>query len=105
MDLGPAVLIRRAAVLSAAGLLAAACGSSGDGSSRGEDPGGAVVYVAVAVSDEVLRFDPETGALLSRISLDPRPSESDEPHGLAIAPDGRHWYATLAHGDPTLSKF
>ena len=66
---------------------------------------GAAVYVAVAVSDEVLRFDPETGALLSRISLDPRPSESDEPHGLAIAPDGRHWYATLAHGDPTLSKY
>ncbi len=63
------------------------------------------MYVAVAVSDEVLRFDPESGALLSRISLDPRPSESDEPHGLAVAPDGRHWYATLAHGDPTLSKF
>jgi YVTN family beta-propeller protein len=57
------------------------------------------------VSDEVLRFDPQTGALLSRIPLDPRPSESDEPHGLAIAPDGRHWYATLAHGEPTLSKF
>jgi len=85
--------------------MAAACGSGGDGPSRGEDPGGAAVYVAVAVSDEVLRFDPETGALLSRISLDPRPSESDEPHGLAIAPDGHHWYATLAHGDPTLSKF
>jgi YVTN family beta-propeller protein len=65
----------------------------------------AAVYVAVAVSDEVLRFDPETGALLARISLDPRPSESDEPHGLAVAPDGSHWYATLAHGEPTLSKF
>ena len=63
------------------------------------------MYVAVAVSDEVLRFDPETGDLLSRVSLDPRPSESDEPHGLAIAPDGGHWYATLAHGEPTLSKF
>ncbi len=63
------------------------------------------MYVAVAVSDEVLRFDPVSGALVSRVSLDPRPSESDEPHGLAVAPDGRTWYATLAHGDPTLSKF
>ncbi len=63
------------------------------------------MYVAVAVSDQVLRFDPVSGALLSRVSLDPRPSESDEPHGLAVAPDGRTWYATLAHGDPTLSKF
>lgn len=63
------------------------------------------MYVAVAVSDEVLRFDPRSGALLSRVSLDPRPSESDEPHGVAVAPDGRTWYVTLAHGDPTLSKF
>lgn len=103
MDAGTAVLIRHAAVLFAVGLTAAACG--GDGSSPVEDPTDAAVYVAVALSDEVLRFDPATGALLSRVSLDPRPSESDEPHGLAVTPDGSHWYATLAHGDPTLSKF
>lgn len=36
---------------------------------------------------------------------DPRPGELDEPHGVAVSPDGRHWYATLAHGEPTLWKF
>jgi DNA-binding beta-propeller fold protein YncE len=73
-------------------------------------PGGveradASLLVTVAVSDEVLRLDPETGAVLARIPVDPRPSESDEPHGVAVSPDGSHWYVTLAHGDPTLSKF
>jgi DNA-binding beta-propeller fold protein YncE len=70
-----------------------------------EESTDASVLVTVAVSDEVLRLDPETGAILARIRLDPRPSESDEPHGVVISPDGHHWYATLAHGEPTLSKF
>jgi DNA-binding beta-propeller fold protein YncE len=65
----------------------------------------AALLVTVALSDEVLRLDPENGAILSRTRVDPRPSESDEPHGVAVSPDGRHWYVTLAHGDPTLSKF
>ena len=103
MEAGPTILIRRVAVLYVVAAIAAGC--DGELASTGQGPGDAAVYVAVAVSDEVLRFDPENGELLSRISLDPRPSESDEPHGLAIAPDGRHWYATLAHGEPTLSKF
>lgn len=63
------------------------------------------LFVTVAVSDQVLRLDPETGAVLARIPLDPRPSESDEPHGVTVSSDGSHWYATLAHGEPTLSKF
>ncbi len=73
----------------------------------GNDPSvaGASVLVTVAVSDEVLRLDAETGAIQARTPIDPRPSESDEPHGVAVSPDGDHWYVTLAHGDPTLSKY
>jgi YVTN family beta-propeller protein len=78
-----------------------AVGPDGDAPSSEE----AALFVTVAVSDEVLRLDPGTGALVSRIPLDPRPSESDEPHGVAVSPAGDYWYATLAHGDPTLSKF
>lgn len=63
------------------------------------------LLVTVAVADVVLRLDPETGAVLERIPVDPRPTESDEPHGVAVSPDGDHWYVTLAHGDPSLSKF
>ena len=29
----------------------------------------------------------------------------DEPHAVAISPDGRHWYVSVAHGEPTLWKF
>jgi len=78
---------------------------AGDPAGTGADGAVAALLVTVAVSDEVLRLDPRTGAVLARIPLDPRPSESDEPHGVAIAPGGDHWYATLAHGEPTLSKF
>ena len=85
-------------------------GCSDGGAERGaeqEAPEAAAadLFVTVAVSDRVLRLDPQSGAVLARIPLDPRPSESDEPHGVAISPGGEHWYATLAHGEPTLSKF
>ncbi|MCL7957892.1 MAG: lactonase family protein [marine benthic group bacterium] len=90
----------------------AVAGSACDGDGGAMRPSGSgptydapALLVTVAVADVVLRLDPETGALLERIPVDPRPSESDEPHGVAVSPDGAHWYVTLAHGDPTLSKF
>ena len=42
---------------------------------------------------------------MSRIDVAVRRDEVDEPHGVAVARDGRHWYVTVAHGDPTLWKF
>jgi DNA-binding beta-propeller fold protein YncE len=63
------------------------------------------VYVTSGFTDEVLELDAENGEILERIALDPRPHEMDEPHGIAFAPDGQHWYATVAHGEPTLWKF
>ena len=80
-------------------------GPAGDPAAVVTDGPVAALFVTVALSDQVLRLDPETGAILARIPLDPRPSESDEPHGVVISPGGEHWYATLAHGRPTLSKF
>lgn len=56
-------------------------------------------------TDEVLVLDAADGRLLAAISLDRRPGEADEPHGVAVDPQGRYWYATLAHGEPTLWKF
>jgi YVTN family beta-propeller protein len=80
-------------------------GAAGDPEAVVTDGVDPALYVTVAVSDHVLRLDPQTGAVLARIPLDPRPSESDEPHGVVISSAGDHWYATLAHGEPTLSKF
>ena len=53
----------------------------------------------------MFRLDPETGAVVSTFDLDMRRDEVDEPHGVTISPDGRHWYVTVAHGNPTLWKF
>jgi DNA-binding beta-propeller fold protein YncE len=63
------------------------------------------LYVTSGFTDEVLVLDPADGRILDRIALDRRPADRDEPHGVAVAPDGRHWYATVAHGEPSLWKF
>ena len=57
------------------------------------------------LTDEVYRLDPETGAVVARFDLGLRRDEIDEPHGVAISASGQHWYATVAHGNPTLWKF
>lgn len=63
------------------------------------------LYVTSGVTDSVLVLDAADGGRLSAVAVDRRPGEVDEPHGIAAAPDGRHWYLTLSHGDPTLWKF
>ncbi len=50
-------------------------------------------------------LDALDGRTLRVVSLDLRPTEVDEPHGISVSPDGRHWYATLSHGHPTLWKY
>ncbi len=63
------------------------------------------LYVTSGFTDEVLRLDPDDGSLLGRIPVDPRPGELDEPHAVAVSPRRDFWYATVAHGEPTLWKF
>jgi DNA-binding beta-propeller fold protein YncE len=63
------------------------------------------LYVTSGATDEVFLIDPTDGRTLKSFSLDVRRDEIDEPHGIEVAPDGSHWYATVSHGDPTLWKF
>jgi len=63
------------------------------------------LYVTSGFTDEVLRLDAGSGAVVRRIPTERRRDEVDEPHAVAIAPDGRHWYVSVAHGEPTLWKF
>jgi YVTN family beta-propeller protein len=63
------------------------------------------LYVASGFTDEVLQLDPDNGAVVTSISMDVRRAETDEPHAVAVDPNGRYWYATVAHGEPTLWKF
>jgi len=61
------------------------------------------LYVANESSDLVSRvvFDREGGARVEReIPVGVMPADTDGPHGVAVAPDGEHWYVTIAHGTP-----
>lgn len=83
-----------------AALIAVACGGPA------EEPEDAPrLYVTSGFTDEIHVLDARDGTTLRTVSLDRRRTETDEPHGVTVSPDGRHWYATLAHGHPTLWKF
>jgi len=61
-----------------------------------------LVFVASEATDEValVRFGP-SGAAVERVhTAGFHPAEPDGPHGVAVAPDGRHFYVTTAHGVP-----
>lgn len=85
--------------LAVAGLTLAATVGCDDPGSRPQ------LLVTSGFTDEVLALDPETGAIAERIAVDPRPGERDEPHGVTVSPDGRHWYVTVSHGEPSLWKY
>lgn len=69
------------------------------------------VYVASESADEValVRFTPESGRLRveKTIPVGVRPTEIEGPHGIRVAPDGKFWYVSLAHGNPfgTIYKY
>ncbi|MFW5905127.1 MAG: YncE family protein [bacterium] len=78
----------------------AACSRSPTG-----DSDGSRLLVVSAASDEILVLDAETGDPAGSVSVDARPGEIDEPHGIAVDSARGLWYVTLAHGEPTLWKF
>ena len=82
-------------------LLTVACGRSPDRPKEHAPR----LYITSGFTDEVHVLDARDGTVLRTVSLDRRRTETDEPHGVTVAPDGRHWYVTLAHGHPTLWKY
>lgn len=60
------------------------------------------VYVANESSDLVslVRFGPEGAVLEKDVPVGIMPADLDGAHGLDVAPDGRHYYVSLAHGTP-----
>ena len=65
-----------------------------------------VVLVASEAVDRItrVRFGPGAGPSLIKVedstTIGVTPQEPDGPHGLAVSPDGRHYYVTTAHGVP-----
>ncbi len=59
-------------------------------------------YVCAESEDEValVRFGPSGIEVTKTITVGSFPAETEGPHGIAIAPGGRHWYVSIAHGNP-----
>lgn len=86
-----------------AALLLAALGAAPLSAQQPEPPQATYwVYVANESSDLVsrVRFGPDGITEEKTIHVGIMPADLDGAHGLSVAPDGRHWYVSLAHGTP-----
>lgn len=61
-----------------------------------------VAYVASEAADQVSRvvFGPAGIRVDRRREVGTNPADVDGPHGVAVSPDGRFYYVTIAHGTP-----
>jgi DNA-binding beta-propeller fold protein YncE len=61
-----------------------------------------VLLVASEAADQiaVVRFGPQGGRVERTIETGIMPNDIDGPHGLAVAPDRRSYFVSLAHGQP-----
>ena len=60
------------------------------------------VLVAAESADEIydLGFNGRELVVRDVVPVGYQATEIEGPHGLTIAPDGRHWYVSIAHGKP-----
>ncbi len=60
------------------------------------------LLVAAESADEIyeLGFDGKDLRIVNVLEVGYQATEIEGPHGLTVAPDGRHWYLTMAHGKP-----
>ena len=61
-----------------------------------------VVYVASEAADKItlVRFGPDGTVVDREIPTGMMPTDIDGPHGLAVSPDKRYYYVSIAHGQP-----
>lgn len=61
-----------------------------------------LVYAGSEATDRIalIRFGPSGARVEREITVGIMPADADGPHGIAVSPDGRHWYTTTAHGAP-----
>jgi len=98
-------------------LLAALCGGvpapvTGLAAARAHSPSVAPLldyhlYVASESSDlvHVLVFDGVQFRTEATVDVGYQATEIEGPHGIAVDPDGEHWYVSLAHGKPNGSLY
>ena len=68
------------------------------------DPPGRSYYVYACAESEdevaVVRYGPGGLEVVKTVRVGSYPAETEGPHGIAMDPDGRHWYVSIAHGLP-----
>jgi DNA-binding beta-propeller fold protein YncE len=71
-------------------------------SAQAPKPSEYLVYVASEAADKIalVRFGAGEGRVDHEIPTGIMPTDVDGPHGLAISPDRRFYYVSLAHGQP-----
>ncbi|MBK7904989.1 MAG: YncE family protein [Gemmatimonadetes bacterium] len=95
------------------GLLALLAGVAGaQGTAPPAGTGDGATYRAYVLSESVdqvavVRFDGRTAAIERTTTVGMSLMDPDGPHGVAVAPDGRHYFVSTAHGTPdgSLWKF
>jgi DNA-binding beta-propeller fold protein YncE len=85
------------------GLTGGCAASAAAGS--GTDPSPAARYEAWVASEAVdeislIRFEGGEASVVTQRAVGSIPVELEGPHGIAVSPDGRYVYVTLAHGLP-----
>ena len=60
------------------------------------------IYVASESGDIVTRIEvgPDGWRKLKEIPVGLSPADVAGPHNVAVSPDGRYWYVSIAHGQP-----
>jgi DNA-binding beta-propeller fold protein YncE len=94
-------------VVTISAVLAIGCGTASRSRSEAEVTAGSrpdrdyLVYVASEATDRIalIRFGPRGATIERQTNIGILP-DVDGPHGLTLSADGRHWYATTAHGAP-----
>lgn len=69
---------------------------------RAEGPFDYLVYVASEAADRIalVRFGPQGIKVEEDFGTGVMPNDIDGPHGLAMSPDGKAYFVSLAHGQP-----
>jgi len=96
----PGVVTAGLAMTALLAMIALSMGGSGSASAQGSTYW---MYVAAESDDvvEKLAFTPGSGFRhVKSVPVGIWPTETEGPHGLALSPDGRHWYVSIAHGNP-----